>query len=214
MSIGTRIIDGKDGTDNGAKVDEFGSLQVVNGPFRPAESFTVPMVRFLTNDGTPTGSNEMAITTGTLAVPIEFWIESNPDRDRFITSISFFISGSSAALNEFGTGTPLPNGVRIYYNDVIIGDAELSVLKTNFDFVRLCDGQPAFGAGSNAFQVSNAIGTAEAFIPYLDLTKIIPPYGVKLSKSVKQRFVIQIRDDTFSARAVNFNCLIKGFEVI
>ena len=118
-------------------------------------------------------------------------------------------------MDEFGTGTALTNGCRLLYSGGISGDAVIAAaLKSNFEFVRLCDGQPAFGSGSQTFQITNAIGVAEAFIPQLDVRVISPPYGLKLDKATTQRIVMEIRDNTLTSRAVNFNIFAKGFEVL
>lgn len=201
---------------NSAFFDKNNALRVYNGPINlDSETNVVPFRQYFTSTGASSGSNEMAITTGTLAAPVSFWVPSHTTRQRVISRISFFVSGSAASLNEFGTGTALTNGCRIYYQDPTAGDVDLhEAVKSNFDLVRLCDGQPSFGSGTAAFQVSNAVGTDEAFIPVLDIRNFVPPYGIRLEAGSTQKIVIDIRDNTLTAKASSFNAIAYGFEVL
>lgn len=84
-------------------------------------------------------------------------------------------------------------------------------LKSNWDFVRLCLGNPSFG-DAGAFRVNNVSGTSEGYIPVLDLTKLIPPYGIKLDMGTNQKLVLEIRDDVQGVDS--FNAICYGFDRI
>ncbi len=148
----------------------------------------------------PNGSQDMRVDGSSTSV--EFTIEGSKNTrlpaDRYITSISFVIGDGGANLNEFGNRPPLINGVDVEYSSNLSssGFVSLSIdgLKTNWDLIRLCDGNPAFGTGANAFRTQNIDGVVEAYIPFLDLTKFIPN-GIRLRHNSDDRFVIRINDD-------------------
>ena len=71
-------------------------------------------------------------------------------------------------------------------------------------------GQPAFGATTNAFIASNVSGLSEAVIPILDLTKILPPFGIKLDKSSIQTLSLTVRDNCTGVD--QFDCIAYGFD--
>lgn len=213
MSLNAILTDGF-GSGNKVRIGNDGELYTTPGP-QPGvfKSHVVPFRQYFTSDGTPTGSSQMAITTGTLAVPVEFWVPASDTKNRYITYLSFYIEGVAANLGEFGTGTALTNGCVLKYSGVETADSILhDALKSNFDFIRLCVTAQAFGVGVDAFRVSNAVGAAEAFFPTLDLTKFIPPFGVQLDSGTRQKFVIQIRDNTLTGRASRFDCIASGFD--
>ena len=206
-SINVVLIDPSNGANSSARIDEKRALSVNQ---RRIE--TIPFSEYLTIDGTSTGSSQMAITTGTLNAPINFFIKASVTSDVLITKLKFFISGPSALLNEFGTGIALTNGCRLYYTDPSLGEIQLNpIIKSNYDLIRLADGQPAFGNGSAAYTISNAIGTSEAFHPVVRLSDTMPfGKGILLKKNSRQRIIIAIRDNTLTSRAVDFNCNAEG----
>jgi len=210
MPLKTQIEDGAGSGGRAAVVDN--ALVVISHPHPPlGTSKTYPVRQYMTLDGTEGGTSSMKVV-GTLAAPVKFFIPAGLDDDRYITMLSFVIAGAGATLSEFSTVPALTNGCKLYYEQPagvrVIHDA----LKSNFDFVRLCVGTPAFGAAADAFRASNVIGTSEAYIPTLDLTKIIPPYGIKLDAGSNQKFVLEIRDDTTSASIVAFDVIAYGFD--
>jgi len=207
MTVRTRIICVKSG--NGLVVSPSGSIVVEQ---KRVES--VIFSKYLTNTGLSTGSYQMAITTGTLAAPVKFYIKSD-NYDILITRLKFFISGVLATLTEFGTGTALTNGCRLFYVANDGSEVDINpIIKSNYDLVRLGAGTPAFGTGTAAFQVSNAVGTAEAYHPVVTFTDFMPNgKGILLKANSNQKLVIEIRDDTLTSRAVDFNCIADG-EVI
>lgn len=209
MSLQVQIHDSKNAQNVAV---ENNALVTVSEPHPPfGKSKTYLFRQHMTTDGTSAGTSSMK-AVGTLAAPIKFWVPAGKNDDRYITNISFVIAGAGATLSEFSTIAALTNGCKLYYEretgEKVIHDA----LKTNFDFVRLCLGNPAFGDSAGAFRASNVVGTSEAYIPVLDLTRLVPPYGIKMDAGSNQRLVLEIRDDTTSASIVALDAVCYGFD--
>lgn len=196
---------------NGLIIKPDGTIGVNITPVR-----SIIFSEYLTTTGIPGGSAQMAINTGTLAAPITFYIRSDPVYDLLITRLKFFISGSASKLNEFGTGTALTNGCRLFYRSSDGTEEQINpLIQTNYDLVRLAAGTPAFGTGTASYQITNAVGTAEAFHPVVNFTEFMPNgKGIFLARNSKQTLGIQIRDDTLTARAVDFNCIADGEKLL
>ena len=129
-------------------------------------------------------------------------------------SESGFASPADAGqtLSEFGnTNAALTNGCVLEYVDedgpVTIHDA----LKTNWDFIRLSGGSPAFGDAAAASRASNVSGTSEGYIPFLDLRKTFGfKWGFRLASGSRQKIVLRVRDDLTVPD--QFDCIAYGFE--
>lgn len=210
MSLPTKIVDGK-GSGEFAAVED-NALVTVTEPYPPfGKGKTYVYRQFMTTDGTATGTSSMKVV-GTLAAPIKFYIPAGKNDDRYISTISFLLAGAGATLSEFCSDPALTNGCRIYYERES-GIREIhGALKTNFDFIRLSLGTPAFGDAASAFRATNVIGTTDAYIPVLDLTRLIPPYGIKLDAGTNQRLVFEVRDDTTAASIVALDAIVYGFD--
>jgi len=166
--------------------------------------------QYLTDDGTSTGDEDMRVAA-TLAAPQEFYIQADNDSDRYITTVSFVIADDGAELDEFGALAALTNGCRFYYESLSATVyIDFTPLKTNWDFVRMAFGQPAFGDGKGAFLAKDVEGKVDAYIPIIDFIRIMPPYGIKLDKGSIQRLVMQIRDNTSAVDS--FNAIAYGFD--
>jgi len=100
MAVRSKIVFG----DNEAIVDEGGFLRVVVSglPLDTTGNKQIIYRRFLTlnNDGTTT---EMTVDGST--TPQRFTINAEPDKDIFITSLSFQILGNSITLGEDFAGS-------------------------------------------------------------------------------------------------------------
>ena len=210
MSIRTNI---EDGSGNGylAKVSPQGFLYTQEAPYPPTDEETKITVyrEFLTlnNDGTTTDMRVNGSTT-----PQEFYIQAEPNVDIYITTVSFIIAGPGATLNEFANLAALTNGCRFYYED---NNGEINIganLVSNFEFVRLCQGNPSFGGGASAFLANNVVGTSEAFIPVFDFRNFGFKWGLKLASSTLNRLVLEVNDNlTPSANLTGFNAIAYGF---
>ena len=163
--------------------------------------------QYLTDDGMATGDKDMVVDGSTTAV--EFWVNAGSDDDRYITTLSFIIVDVNATLDKFGNVTALTNGCQLYYETLAQTITIHDALKTNFDFVRLCMGQPAFGDAMTAFRASNVVGNSEGYIPVLDLRRLVPPFGIKLDRGTTQRLVLTVRDDCTGID--RFDCIAYGF---
>lgn len=213
MSINSTITDGR-GSNNKASIMENGLLTTVN-PYPPRMPQKAYIFRqYMTTNGLSTGTSSMKVV-GSLAAPVIYYIPADATDDRYLTALSFVIAGPTPALSQFAAVAALTNGCRLYYDTIVAGQIDIhSALKTNFDFVRLCFGNPAFGATTNSFYASNVSGTSEAYIPILDFTKIVPPFGIKLEADTNQKLALSIRDDTTAANIVAFDCIAYGFDRI
>lgn len=207
MSIRTNI---EDGSGNGylAKVSPEGFLFTQEAPYPPASEETKITVyrEFLTlnNDGTTTDMRVDGSTT-----PQQFFISAEPDFDIYITTVSFLIADAGASLNEFGGISALANGCRFFYED---NNGEINVgtsLVSNFEFVRLCQGNPSFGGGASAFLANNVVGPSEAFIPVFDFRNFGFKWGLKLAAGSQNRLVLEVNDNVTAIDA--FNAVSYGF---
>jgi hypothetical protein len=207
MSIRTNIEDGS-GKGYLAKVSPEGFLFTQEAPYPPASEETKITVyrEFLTlnNDGTTTDMRVDGSTTSQ-----QFFISAEPNFDVYITTVSFLIADAGASLNEFGGISALANGCRFFYED---NNGEINVgtsLVSNFEFVRLCQGNPSFGGGSSAFLANNVVGPSEAFIPVFDFRNFGFKWGLKLAASSQNRLVLEVNDNVTAIDA--FNAVAYGF---
>jgi len=228
MARDTNIIDGA-GKGIKAVVDDGGYLRTQSSPY-PAEDdrdLTFVFRQFLTLDGDGT-TNSMLVDGSTTSQL--FYIEGEAEDDIYITSLSFLVQGAGIALGQdfAGSGAELTNGCRVYYEDkngeVNIGTS----LQTNFDFIRLCQGNPAFNNGDNSTGTGPFIAPAvaaggggkgaadaDAIIPVLNVKDIFGlPYGIKLQRATTHRLVLEVNDDlsTGLGAGAAFNIIAYGFK--
>lgn len=208
MAFKTTIVDGY-GTGNSVKVSEQGFLFTQEAPYPPAGEDTIMTIyrQFLTldNDGV---TNDMRVN-GSVTKKI-FRVNAEPGFDIYITSLSFLIADANALLAQFGALTALTNGCRLYYEN---SDGEINIgtqLRSNFDIVRLCLGNPAFGTGTEAFRGTNVVGASEAFIPVLDFRTFGFKWGLRLLNGTENRLEFEINDN-LSAGLDALNIIAYGF---
>jgi hypothetical protein len=207
MSIKTNIEDGE-GTGRLARVSPEGFLYTQEAPFPPSgEETKITIYReFLTlnNDGT---TNDMRVNGSTTSQ--YFWVNAEPNFDIYITTLSFLISDSGAELDEFGNLPSLTNGCRLFYED---NNGEINVgtdLVSNFEFIRLCQGNPSFGNGGDAFRARNIVGASEGYIPVFDFRNFGFRWGLKLKAGTNNRLAMEINDNVSSIDG--FNATAYGF---
>lgn len=202
MAINTQILDGT-GKGYQAKVDEFNTLWVRDLGIPPASDPNDPngigeiqkvYREYLTRGGD--GVTIDARVNASLASPIEFFVKAEPGFDIYVTSISFVIVDANLTLSQFGSIGALNNGCNLFYQDTngitFVGQN----LKTNFDFIRLCQGNPSWGDPTGAFIANNVLNTSEAVLPVLDFRKVFGvPYGIRLGASSANKLSLQIRDN-------------------
>ena len=202
MSLPTRVVHGNRHlrlTPNEAALTE-----ALPAPPYGLRQLTVPFQGFLRDAN---GSADLRVTTET-----EFFIESHPTRDRYITDLSFTIQDGNATLADFGALAPLTNGCLLFYRHITEGQIDLAPepLKSNWDFVRLGKGTPAFGDDATVFRAKDVEERTEAYIPFVSLRDQIPPYGLKLDAGSTNRLVLTVRDDTSGVDG--FDCVAYGFD--
>lgn len=203
----------KDGQGSGksARVNDFNALKVIDQRLPPADDpVTVLPVKLDFTDSA--GATDMRVDGSTTNV--DFTIEADPNYDIFIDSVSFLIADVNAVANKFGNTTELTNGCSLFYEDLdngvsIINDS----LKTNFDFIRMCQGKPSFGNSNDALKVTNAAGAAEGYMPVLDFSEMFGlPWGIRLRAGSNEKIVIRVRDNVTGVDA--FDAIAFGFKKV
>lgn len=211
MSIKVHLKDGK-GTGKELEIDENNSALTTDTGVPPKQLDVTlrPFVEFMKD---LSDSEDMRVAAS-LAAPEEFFIGSSDQGDRFIHTLAFTISDAGASLNNFGNITALTNGCQIIYEDSELGDVVIGdALKSNFDFVQICNFEPTFGSGTAAFRASNVVGSSEAFIPILDMEDVFGmKYGLKIPKNSTKKIKIVVRDNTSSID--RFDVKVFGYDRI
>jgi len=223
MSRRTTIQDGE-GTGKNAIVDPGGYLFVQPAPFPPDDNRDIQLIyrQFLTLNGDGTTSD--MLVDGSITSQI-FTIPGKPNNDIYITSLSFVIAGDGLVLgNDFaGSGSPLTNGCRLYYED---SNGEVNIgtsLQTNFDFIRLCQGVPAFADPTlGPFIADNIAGAsgkgstpADGILPVLNFRDVFGfQYGLKIARNTTNRLVLEVNDNLTTGLGANaaFNIIAYGFK--
>jgi len=169
---------------------------------------TSPLRRYLTDDGLVTGSNDMGVDGAT--TPIPFWIPADPEEDTYISSLSIIVGyTASGAPYQWADGAALTNGILLGY-DSGRGDNQVvaSGIVNNQEMFRLALGQGLINANWEVRHVGAA--NDYGYFINMDLTKLMPPYGVKLDAGSKQRMFCLIQDDIATVTDA-FNILAYGF---
>jgi len=129
---------------------------------------------------------------------VEFYIAAEKDKDKYVKTVSIVIADALATLSEFGNlNAALTNGVVLEWNTTDLGVVTIAdALKTNFDFVRLGLGNPAFGDGAGAFRGGNIVTTSEGYLPVIDFASMFGlPWGLRLRAGTTDKVIFRIRDD-------------------
>jgi hypothetical protein len=220
MSGIQKIVDGF-GSGISAKIDDGGYLRVQSSSFPSNDDRDLQIIyrEFLTLNGDGVTSD---MRVNGAVTPQLFYIQGEPNFDIYVTNLSILLADTNAdnSLNTFGDLTALTNGCRLYYEDE---NGEINIgttLQTNFDLIRLCVGNPSFGArfaagGAtfNPFFLPDAVGaTADAIIPVLNFNTIFGfSYGLRLKNGTNNKLVFQIVDN-LSVGLDAFNIIAYGFK--
>lgn len=192
-------------TGDSVRVTDEGVVPVIVHPHPPSGEDTelYPFRQYFTTTGDSSGTSDMRVTGST--TPTEFYIGSIPNEDIYVRSVSILISDAGATLNNFGAITALTNGIEFYWETTSRGKFYIyTALKSNFDFVRLSQGNPAFGDGNNSFRANNVVSTSEAFMPVLNFHNIFGmQWGFRIKKGSSERLVFNVRDNTTGVDAFN-----------
>ena len=190
MSVDFHLKDGENGRT--AKVNEEGALGVIIHTHPPkTDESPMPFREFFENNG----SSDMRVDGSVNEV--EFIVRANQNADTYIKSCSVVIADAGASLNNFGNIGALANGMKLDWVTQDIGATIIhDNLVSNFEFIRLSGGAPAFGSGNSSFKANNVVGTSEAFLPVLDFTNIFGiQWGLKLRKGSTDCLRFTVRDD-------------------
>lgn len=204
MSLPVNIEDAV--TKQTAKVTENKALLVSVLPY-PAlgEQKSRVFRQYFTSTGLSTGSNDMGVDGS--STPANFFIPASATDDRYIANLSFIVGyGTTGEPHEFADGTVLTNGVRLYY---VSDQGEIDVhdgIKSNQDLLRM-----SLAPVTSTWEVRHVNATNDyGYFVSMDLTKVQPPYGLKLDAGSNQRLYLTVRDN--ATNADSFNCIAYGFD--
>jgi len=176
-------------------ISDEGAAHIVLHPHPPKGEIeaSVPFRQFFTNSS---GSSDMRTDGSTNSV--EYSIRAEQERDIYVASCAIIISDTGASLSQFGSNPALSNGVVFEWFTADLGTVTIDdSLKSNFDFVNLAGGNPAFGDGNTAFRANNVVGNNEAFLPFLRIQDIFGiQYGLRLRAGSNDRLSFIVRDNT------------------
>ena len=186
-------------------IDNEGNLNTVAHKRPPLAQNTtlLPLREYFTNNG----SRDMDVDGS--VNPVDFSINANANRQISVKSMFVSIVDAGATLSEFGNIPALTNGVEFIWQSQDFGEIVIAdELKSNYDFVALGGGQPAFGNQANAFKAQNVIGVEEAYLAFVDFQVLFGfEFGIPLRKGTKDRLLFRINDDAspvFSFRAIAY----------
>jgi len=223
MSKLSNILDGE-GKGNFVKVNEGGYVLVQRSNLPPKDDRDIQIIyrEFLTLN--EDGSTISMLVNGS-TTPQEFYISAKQDNDLYITSLSIIIqaTGINLGTDFAGNLVGLTNGFRIYYEDKNGVKNIANNLTTNFDFIRLCQGNPPFGNNGNAFTIPNLSAKsggkggapADGIIPVLDFPEVFGfNFGLRLQKGTNNRLVFEVNDNLTTGLGANaqMNVIAYGFE--
>lgn len=195
MGVTSQILDGT-GRPNYLKINGEGEAHVVvhSHPPRDEQNATLPFRQYMTDDGTSSGDEDMRVDGS--GSPVNFWVNAIPEYDIYIKSLDIVIADAGASLNQFGNIGSLTNGVELCWVSSDLGTTVIHEgLTTNFEFVRLSGGHPAFGSGNSSFKANNVSGNSEAFFMSLDMERIGSNWGLRLRKGTNDKLMFTINDD-------------------
>lgn len=181
---------------NSLKIEKDGAINtyVIPRPPSDVDQIALPFSQYLTTNGESTGSSSMVVNGATTNV--NFFINAK-SYDIYINSIVFEIADAGAVLNQFGALAALTNGLEFYYFNQTNGRYTIEPsLKTNYDFIKLANFEPAFGTSTNAFQLHNAISAAEAYVGVIDLEDIFGlQWGLILRANTTDSLGFTVKDN-------------------
>ena len=205
MAVKVLIGDGK-GTGDKAFIEDNALMvsQFPAPPLRPQK--TRVFRRYLTDDGTISGSENILVDGSSTSV--DFWINSNTDSDLYVTFLNIVLAypSASAIFAEFADdGAALTNGIVTIYRSGGIENTGQNNLVVNGDIMRL-------STTPNLVETRSLLAVNDyGFVAAIDLKAYMPPYGIKLDKGSKDRYILRIQDNLVASNATLFNCIAYGF---
>jgi len=178
-------------------------------PYPPldVENKILPFIGTLTVNGDGVTND---LTVDGSVVPVDAFIGPPVTGDLYITTANILIADSGAvALNAFGSGLALTNGINFFIEtanervDISIG------LKSNFDFIRVGTLTQGTGSKVDAYQLAKTdASNNDGYNPVLDFTNT-SPHGIRLRKDTLDKIGICINDNLTAV--ATFNILISGY---
>lgn len=199
-------IHGNDGKS--ATVTKFGEL-LVNPSQDPVmePSRRRPFREYFTDDGTSTGSNDMGIDGSVTSTT--FYIPASETEDRYIANISIIVGYTATGQpNEWADGAAMTGeGIHFAYGQQS-GVVNLHEgIKSNQDMFRMVGNPPP----QTAWEVRHVNATNDyGYFTTIDLTAMMPPFGIKLDRGSDQNLHFSVRDN--ASAAVSFNAIAYGFD--
>ena len=144
------------------------------------------------------GNAQMAGASGTLLAPQEFSVNADPDFDTWIKTISTEVTDTNPSASQFGALTRLVNGVSFVWISEGTGERVLATIRSNFELIRFgSTSTPAWGAGTTAFTIQNAIGqNDDSYLISVDLNALLGfRWGLRLRKGTNDRILWRVQDD-------------------
>lgn len=157
---------------------------------------------------------QMAGAVGTLAAPQEFSVSASSDFDTWIKTISTEITDTNPSAAQFGALPRLANGVSFVWISEGVGERVLATIRSNFELIRFgSTSTPAWGAGTSAFTIQNAIGqNDDSYLISVDLNALLGfRWGLRLRKGTNDRIVWRVQDDLTGL--LSFTSIIGGTQI-
>ena len=197
------------------QIGEEGSIDVSVHTHPPLneEIESLPFRQYFTDNGSSTGSSDMAINGST--TPTEFYIKASKDYDIYIKYVSVEIGdGGSPNLNSFGALSALTTGVQFFWDTqqepyYVLHEG----IKTNKEFIRIGTDTAAIGTGADAFLADVSGGGSEkSYFPAMDIKELYGlPWGLRLRKGTLDRLLFKINDNLTGLST--FNAIATGIRI-
>jgi hypothetical protein len=171
-----------------------------------------PFHQKMTDDGTALGSDDMTVDGS--SGDIDFWVEANPTKNRFIVSMTVRLGGNGADMQEFSNIAALTNGCQVIYetdgSEVIL---TLRPIKTNFGLIVFAQALPTFGNAADVFRVQNAVTNVDFYIPDVNFKRHWGlDKGMLLKAGSSDKIIWRIRDDLTTVDT--FDSIAFGFDQV
>ena len=180
----------------GVKVNGEGELSAVIHPHPPVNE-PVSAVPFVADFADSNGVTDMRVDGS--STNVDYTIVAEQDKDKYIKSMLVIIADDKATPVKFGNITALTNGLIFKWQTIDLGTTVIrDELQSNFDFIRLAQGNPPFGNDAKAFLVKDAVGAnSETYMLVVDFASIFGlPWGLRLRKASTDKLIMTVRDDT------------------
>jgi hypothetical protein len=189
-------------SENGLRVTAEGALGVVIHAHPPLTDAVV-LQPFAGDFETGAGVTEMTVDGS--AVSVDFSVGADATKTRYIKTIELIISdGSGPRLRDFGGGSALSVGLQFLWESQAGTTLEVGNVRSNFEALKLSAFQPAFGTGSAAFRLNDAIANnVDAYVAVIDMERTFGfPWGLPLIRGTLDRLTFRVRDDLTGVSSV------------